>query len=178
MGLTLPHIHTRTLLNFAIRLLQLIGGIAVCVYYGRILNAAVKANVYGDARWIFATTVGAISGATALAYMVWGALLEFRAVAILFAWDAAIVLSWIVCSGIFGNMYLRENAEMDQRIQDMKIAAGFDLANMLLWIASASYCGYVVFVADRKLLNEGRTKDQPGEAEAAIAQLKAGGRTR
>ena len=158
MGFSLPEFHKRTLFNLFGRLCQLVGAIVVCVYYGRIVDKAVKNNVYGDSKWIYATTVGAISGLTALAYMLWSLVLEFRAIALLFVWDTIIVILWIVCSGIFGKMYLTENPEMDQGIQDMKIAAGFDLANMLLWIISASYCGWVVFVADRKLLCEGRAK--------------------
>lgn len=155
--------HKRTIGNSIGRLLQLIGAICVCVYYGRYLNAANQANAYGDSKWIYATTVGAISGLTALAYLFWGLVLEFRAIAILFLWDAVIVVLWVVCSGIFGTMFLGENPEMDSGVMDMKVAAGFDLANMLLWIGSAGYCGWIVFVADRKLLAEGREKTQPGE---------------
>jgi hypothetical protein len=163
MHLPLPSLHKRNTIHILYRLLQLTGALAVCVYYGRILSAASRAGVYTDAKWVFATTVGALSGATALAYIVWSLLLEFRAVAILFAWDVVIVLLWIVVSGIFGKMYLGENPEMDQGIQNMKVAAGFDLANMLLWGGSATYCGWVVFVAGRGLLNEGRVKRQPGQ---------------
>jgi hypothetical protein len=110
---------------------------------------------------VFATTTGAVAGLTALAYIIWGLVLEFRAIALLFAWDVVVVVLWTAVSGIFGSMYLSENPEMDQEIMDMKTAAGFDLANMLLWIGSASYCGFVVIVADRKLLNEGRVKVEP-----------------
>jgi hypothetical protein len=159
----LPRLHKRTLANTFTRLLQLIGGIAVCVYYGRILSAAARAGVYGDTKWIFATTVGAISGLSALVYMVWGLLLEFRAVAIMFAWDAVVTVLWVAVTGIFGKMYFGENPEMDEGIEKMKVAAGFDLANLLLWLGSAVYCGWVVFVADRKLLSEGRRKGQEGE---------------
>lgn len=133
-----------------------------------------KENVYADSKWVFAVTVGAISGLTALAYMIWGIFLEFRAIALLFAWDAIIVLLWTVCSGIFGKMYLGENAEMDQGIQDMKVAAWFDLANLLFWVISASYCGYVVFVANRTLLTEGRKKDQgKGEDGGEMGSVEA-----
>lgn len=54
---------------------------------------------------------------------------------------------------------------MDEGIERMKVAVGFDLANMVLWIATASYCGYVVFVADRSLLFEGRQKFTGGGNE-------------
>ncbi|ETN40201.1 uncharacterized protein HMPREF1541_04477 [Cyphellophora europaea CBS 101466] len=166
MGFEFPELHKRTWANLIGRLCQLVGAIVVCAYYGRILNRAMKEDVYSDSKWVYAVTVGAISGLTAFAYIVWGLLLEFRAIALLFAWDAVIVILWLVCSGIFGKMYLGENAEMDQGIQDMKIAAGFDLANMLLWIISASYCGWIIFVADRKLLSEGRAKPRPKEERA------------
>lgn len=159
MGLlTSPDLHKRSLANFIGRLFQLVGAITVCVLYGRILHKALENDVYGDPKWIFAVTVGAISGGTAVVYMVLGLFFEFRAFAVLFAWDTVNVILWIVCSGIFGKMYLTEKPEMDQGIAEMKTAAGFDLANMLLWMASASYGGYVLFVSKRDLLLEGRQK--------------------
>jgi hypothetical protein len=88
---------------------------------------------------------------------------EFRANAILFAWDLLLAILWIVTSGIFGSMYFSENPEMDEGIKDMKVAAGFDLANMFLWLISAGHCGWVVFVSDRRVLNEGRVKGDVGE---------------
>lgn len=165
MGFILPDIHKRTVVNLFVRLCQLVGAIAVCVYYGRILGDAAKHNVPADSKWVLATAVGAISGLTAMVYMFWSVFLEFRAIAILFAWDTIMVLLWIVVSGIFGKMYIGENPEMDEGIERMKVAVGFDLANMVLWMATASYCGYVVFIADRKLLFEGRMKFNGGGDE-------------
>lgn len=112
---------------------------------------------------IFATTVGALSGATALVYMIWGAALEFRTIAILFVWDLIIFVQWVILSGLFGYMYIGENAEMDDGIQKMKTACYFDIVNMVLWMASAGYCGWVVFVADRNALSEGKKKEASSE---------------
>jgi hypothetical protein len=120
-----------------------------------------------------------LAGISALTYLVWTALLnEFRANAILFAWDLLIAILWVVTSGIFGSMYLTENPEMDQGIQDMKVAAGFDLANMFLWLGSAGYCGWVVFVADRRVLNEGRVKGGVGEESGVGMEERSARRER
>lgn len=178
MGYTLADLHKRTLLNLFARLCQLVCALVVCVYYGRVVNKAVKNNVYGDPKWLFAVTVGALSGLTALIYMVWSLVLEFRAIALLFAWDAILVIAWAACSGIFGKMYLSENPEMDDGIQKMKVAAYFNIVNMLLWLLSAGYCGWVVFIADRSLLLEGRKKDSPGGVEMGEKESRESTRRR
>ena len=166
MGFTLPDFHLRTVVNGCVRLCQLVGALVVCVYYGSILDKALKNNVYGDPKWIFATTVGGISGATALVYLLWNFFLEFRAFSVLFAWDTVVAILWIVCSGVFGNMYLKEKAEMDEGIKRMKVAEGFDLANMLLWMGTAAWCSWVVFVSRQDLLLEGRQKYTPKGGES------------
>jgi hypothetical protein len=52
MPFSLPSYRKRSLLNIFGRLCQLIGAIAVCVYYGRVLHEAMRRDVYGDARWV------------------------------------------------------------------------------------------------------------------------------
>ena len=52
---------------------------------------------------------------------------QFRAVALLFVWEWILVILWAAVAGIFGNMYFNENPEMDEGIERMKTAAGFDL---------------------------------------------------
>lgn len=102
--------------------------------------------------------------------MIWGLMREYRALAPFFMWDVIIAVLWTVVSGIFGSMYLMENPEMDQGIADMKVAAWVDLGNLLLWILSASLCGWLVFVADRKVVPPKGKGKKEGEEEKGEAK--------
>lgn len=55
----------------------------------------------------------------------------------LFAWDAILFILWVAVFGLFGSMFIHENAEMDGGIQRMKSAVWIDLVNLLLWFISA-----------------------------------------
>lgn len=56
-----------------------------------------------------------------------GFITEYRVIAMLCVWEWIMAFFWIVLSGIFGNMYLHENPEMDNGIERMKTAVAFDL---------------------------------------------------
>ena len=64
---------------------------------------------------------------------------------------------WTAVFGIFGNMYIHENAEGDGGIKRMKSAVWIDLINMLLWLIT-SVMAVVVFFTMRggKSLHTGR----------------------
>jgi hypothetical protein len=51
-----------------------------------------------------------------------------------FAWvaDTILFILWIALFGLFGNMYIKENAEGDSGVQRMKNAVWVDLVNALL----------------------------------------------
>jgi hypothetical protein len=52
MGISLPKYRKRTWINLFSRLLQLVGAIIVCAYYGKYLDRARKQDKYADAKWV------------------------------------------------------------------------------------------------------------------------------
>jgi hypothetical protein len=112
--------------------ITLILAITVCGLYGQDLNNAHKAHVYSDPKWAFAVVVGAFSAVTSVAYMVPIDLWRW-----FFPWDFILFFLWIVVFGIFGNMYIKTDAQGDGGIERMKHAVWVDLVNMLLWLGVA-----------------------------------------
>ena len=64
---------------------------------------------------------------SALILGVIGFFVHFTTIAILFGWDWLMFIFWVVLTGIFGKMYIGENAEMDSGVKSMKTAAIFDM---------------------------------------------------
>ncbi|TKW56630.1 hypothetical protein CTA1_3258 [Colletotrichum tanaceti] len=112
---------------------QFVLAVTVCGLYAVDLNKARSQGDYTDGKWVFAVVVGALSAVTALLYFI-PFILRF---AIAWVWDAILFILWIAVFGLFGSMYIRENAEGDGGIQRMKNAVWVDLANALLWLISA-----------------------------------------
>jgi len=121
------------------RFIQLILALAVCGLYGVDLSAANKQHKYSDGKWIYAEIVGSFSAVTAVLYLI----PFFSRIPLLFIWDTLLFILWIALFGLFGNMYIKENAEGDKGIQRMKNAVWVDLVNALLWLVSA--VGMLVF---------------------------------
>ncbi|KAF9869530.1 hypothetical protein CkaCkLH20_13015 [Colletotrichum karsti] len=118
---------------------QLVLAVTVCGLYAVDLNRARNEGKYVDSKWVFAEVVGALSAVTAVLYFI-PFIKRFAAV---FVWDFILFVLWIALFGLFGNMYIKEDAEGDKGIQRMKNAVWVDLANALLWLigalASAAY---------------------------------------
>ncbi|KAK1452598.1 hypothetical protein CCUS01_10829 [Colletotrichum cuscutae] len=128
---------------------QFVLAVTVCGLYAVDLNRARSEGSYTDGKWgvsdaetrtnnapkkqVFAVVVGALSAVTALLYFI-PFILRF---AIVWIWDAILFILWIALFGLFGNMYIKENAEGDSGIRRMKNAVWVDLANALLWLISA-----------------------------------------
>lgn len=55
---------------------------------------------------------------------------------------------WVAVFGLFGKLYIKQNAHHDSSVQNMKNAVWVDLTNMLLWLLSAAY-GAVLFFRHR-----------------------------
>lgn len=106
---------------------------------------------------MYAVVVSALALTTSVLYFFAGMVLEFRAIAILFAWEWILMILWIAVAGIFGTMYQNENVEMDGGIKGMKIAVGFDVANVGLWLLTATYASYIYWINKGNLLHRGRT---------------------
>lgn len=133
---------TRLYLRLFLRLLQFVMGITVIGLYATDLAAASKANKYLDSKWVFAVVVGTLSALSAVA-------LTFVRAWFFFAVDGLIAFFYLVLFGMFGKMYISEDAEGNKGITRMKHAVWIDLVNLLLWIASAVYGG-VMFWKSRK----------------------------
>ena len=105
---------------------------------------------------MYAVVVASMALVTSFVYFVCGFLFEFRAFAILATWDGILTLLWTVVAGIFGTMYWKEKSEMDPEIKRMKVAAGFDIANVLLWLLTMATGVYRHLIAGTQLLHNGR----------------------
>jgi len=116
-----------------IRFFQFVLAITVCGLYGVDLHNASVQGKYQDGKWVFAEVVGALSAFTAIMYMI-----PFvMRIPFAFVWDFILFFLWIVLFGIFGNMYIKENAEGNSGVQRMKNAVWVDLVNALLWLCTA-----------------------------------------
>jgi len=54
-----------------------------------------------------------------------------------FPWDVILFILWVAVFGIFGKLFIHEDAEGNKDIERMKSAVWIDLINMLLWFISA-----------------------------------------
>ncbi|MCJ1474020.1 hypothetical protein MMC13_002678 [Lambiella insularis] len=140
------------IVHTVIRFFQFVLALTVIGLYGVDLNNARIAHVYANGKWVYAEVVGALAALTALVFMV-----PFIKTYRMFPWDVIIFFLWVVLFGIFGNMFIKENAEGNAGITRMKNAVWVDLANMLLWLISASF-GLFMFFKNRnnKSLYTGR----------------------
>ncbi|KAL7621216.1 hypothetical protein AAE478_008533 [Parahypoxylon ruwenzoriense] len=113
--------------------------VTVCGLYGVDLQRARSQGKYIDGRWVYAEVVGGLAALTALLYLI-PFILRFAAVTI---WSFIIFVLWIALFGLFGSMYIHEDAEGNGDIQRMKNAVWVNLANAMLWligfVASATY---------------------------------------
>ncbi|KXJ90578.1 hypothetical protein Micbo1qcDRAFT_176357 [Microdochium bolleyi] len=125
LGMTLGYL-AFTVLHF----FQFVLGITVCGLYGVDLQRARNEGKYVDGKWVYAEVVGALSALTAILYMI-PFIIRFAAVTI---WSAVLFILWIALFGIFGAMYIREDAEGNGDIMRMKNAVWVDLAAALLWL--------------------------------------------
>ncbi|EXJ62371.1 hypothetical protein A1O7_02805 [Cladophialophora yegresii CBS 114405] len=151
-------------LHLFLRSFQLIDALVVIGMYGVDLNAAMKASKYADGKWVFAVTTGSLAAVTALIFSLASILIQYRTVALLFAWDWTLTILFAVLSGIFGSMYLHENIEMESGIHRMKTAVGFDLAGLVLWFITASF-GTWWFFSERRKSSDPRREIAPSQWE-------------
>jgi hypothetical protein len=106
---------------------------------------------------MYALVVSSMSLVTSFLYFATGFMFEFRAFALMAAWDLILAILWAAVAGIFGTMYIGEKAEMDNKITQMKAAAGFDIANVILWLITGGYGVYVFFISKgTELMHKGR----------------------
>lgn len=106
--------------------------LTVCGLYGKDLSRANEQDKYADSKWVYAVVVGGISAVTCLLYLIPFILRIAGIVAPI--WDFILFILWIAVFGVFGKMYINEDAEGDSNITRMKNAVWVDLANALLWL--------------------------------------------
>jgi hypothetical protein len=93
----------------------------------------------GIPKQVFAEVTASLSAISALLYLI-----PFICrIPLLFIWDTILFILWIAVFGIFGNLYIKANAQGDSGIIRMKHAVWVDLVNALLWLISA--IGMLVF---------------------------------
>ena len=112
-----------------LHILQFALAITVCALYGIDLSRANKHGVYSDSKWVYAEVVGGLSAFTAILLLV-PFIVRFWLV---WAWNLVLFILWIALFGVFGKMYINEDAEGDSGVQRMKNAVWVDLTNALLW---------------------------------------------
>jgi hypothetical protein len=131
-------------LRIFLRLFQFVLGITVIGLYAIDLDRARRANKYVDSKWVWSVVCGTLGALTALAFM-----LPLVKAWFFFYVDAFVFLCYLIAFGIFGKMYIPENAEGNSGITRMKNAVWVLLTNMLLWFITAVY-GAVLFWKNRK----------------------------
>ncbi|EEU47122.1 uncharacterized protein NECHADRAFT_67747 [Fusarium vanettenii 77-13-4] len=115
--------------------------LTTCGLYGTDLHRANQQHKYSDSKWVYAVVVGSISAVTCVVYFV-PFILRIAGVVVAI-WDFILFILWIALFGVFGKMYISEDAEGDSDVQRMKNAVWVDLASALLWlIATLAALGY------------------------------------
>lgn len=145
-----------TIAHLVYRFFQIIMACVVIGYYASDLNAARKVHKYSDSKWVFAVVVGSMSAITALFLGIISIFVQYQTIIIFIACEWILVILWAAVSGLFGNMYFGEKAEMDHGVESMKTAASFDIVNLILWFISAVTATALFFLSGRKTLHTGR----------------------
>jgi hypothetical protein len=131
-------------LRILLRFFQFVMGITVIALYAIDLDNARKAGSYVDSKWVWGVVCGTLGAIVSLAFMV----------PLIKAWfffyiDCFVFLCYLVAFGIFGRMFIPEDAEGNKGIIRMKNAVWVLLTNMILWLLTAVYGG-IVFWRSRK----------------------------
>ncbi|KAH8884223.1 hypothetical protein GQ53DRAFT_846346 [Thozetella sp. PMI_491] len=134
---------------------QFILAITVCGLYGVDLHRASSEGKYSDSKWVYAEVVGGLSAFTAALYFI-PFIIRFRVVLV---WNVVLFALWIALFGVFGSMYIKENAEGNADIQRMKNAVWVDLVNALLWlVGSVTMLAYWLKHRERNTRFTGRAR--------------------
>lgn len=124
------------MLLIAIRFLQFVLAIMVCVLYGIDLQAAMKQHKYVDSKWLYAEIVAAMSVFVSLFSMIpyeWVLDIPFSFVA-----DIILFILWLAVFGVFGNLYFGTDPQGDAGQIRMHHAIWVDFTNALLWAVTGA----------------------------------------
>jgi uncharacterized membrane protein YphA (DoxX/SURF4 family) len=143
------------ILSTALNVVLLALALAVAGLYGQDLHRAHQAGKYQDSKWVYAVVVAGLSAVTAILLMI-PFFLRFVAT---IAWSFILFVLWIALFGIFGKMYIHENADRNPDIIRLKRAVWVDLANAIGWlIAAVSGLVYWLLHRERRSRFTGRAK--------------------
>jgi hypothetical protein len=118
---------------FFIRLAQFSMALAACAVYSTPLAKATQRHFYIDPRWVYVVVIAGISAGYSAFCMV----APFMKPWMFYLVDTVLALGWMVVFGIFGKLYIPEDAEGDGPIQRMKDFVWVDLTCFLLWLFTA-----------------------------------------
>jgi hypothetical protein len=119
------------------RFFQFVLGITVIALYAIDLDNARKAGKYTDSKWVWAVVCGTLGATMALVGIV-----PRIPSHIFFFVDVFVFICYLVAFGIFGKMYIPEDAEGSSGITRMRNAVWVLLTNMLLWFITAAWAGF------------------------------------
>lgn len=118
-----------------IRFFQFVLGITVIGLYAVDLDNARKAGKYTDSKWVWAVVCGTLGAIVAIVGM-------FIKDWFYFFVDFFVFVCYLVAFGIFGKMYIPEDAEGNKGITRMKNAVWVLLTNMLLWFLTTVFLAF------------------------------------
>ena len=133
-----------TIARLVLRLFQFVMGLTVIGMYAVDLDHARKQGKYVDSKWVWAVVCGSLGAVSSLVFM-----LPFFKAWFFFIVDAVLFLCYLVAFGIFGNMFIGENAEGNKGIRRMKNGVWVLLTNVILWFIT-TVVGAVLFWKARK----------------------------
>ncbi|KAL1958692.1 hypothetical protein VTO42DRAFT_4035 [Malbranchea cinnamomea] len=135
-----------TLVEFCIRFLQFVFGIAVIGLYAQDLVRTQKAGDGMDPEWLYATITGTIAAFSSLVYIVLPCIVGRPVVLLPFlhlpalVHDSILCILWLTLFGIFAKKYITAD-EINNDVTRMKNAVWIDLINLSFWIITAVWCG-------------------------------------
>jgi len=111
---------------WALHFIVIVFSITVAGLYGTYLHRGAEKGVPADGRWVFAVVVAILSVITNIVYIIPLPLWRY-----LFPWDFILFFLWVVVTGIFGNLYAKEDPEGNKDIKMMKNAVWIDLVSLI-----------------------------------------------
>ncbi|KAF1995994.1 hypothetical protein P154DRAFT_329966 [Amniculicola lignicola CBS 123094] len=129
-----------------VRFFQFVMGFVIIGLYAQDLDKARKAGKYADPKWVYAVVCGTFS---VLAAILFSLPFHWLKSWFFFIVDWLVAFLLLVLFGIFGKMYISEDAEGNKGIIRMKRAVWCVLTLLFLWVITAAW-GTFVFVREKK----------------------------
>jgi hypothetical protein len=154
-----------------LRTLQFVFAIVIAALYGVDLAHASKTNQHGQTEWIYAELVVVFSAINCavhcfvtIVHVAW------------VTWDTVLFILWMAQVGVFGNIYMRHDSDIQQpyvqvtqSVTRMRAAVWIGFINMLLWLLT-TVLGVAWCIRTRKVTR--RTDKNEQEQEQALQRLR------